>query len=115
MKKLYALAVAGVLPAMAMAQAAVDAYQLSHSDLRGTARFMSMGGAFTALGGDMSTLNQNPAGIGIYRSSEIGLTLNLNFQSATTEAQGVKMTDDHTKFTFNNFGYIGTTHIFIVM
>ena len=112
MKKLYALAVAGVLPAMAMAQAAVDAYQLSHSDLRGTARFMSMGGAFTALGGDMSTLNQNPAGIGIYRSSEIGLTLNLNFQSATTEAQGVKMTDDHTKFTFNNFGYIGTTHLY---
>ncbi len=33
---------------------------------------MSMGGAFTALGGDLSTLNQNPGGIGLYRNSEIG-------------------------------------------
>ena len=31
---------------------------------------MSMGGAFTALGGDISTLSQNPAGIGVFRSSE---------------------------------------------
>ena len=44
-----------------MAQSAVDAYSISRGgDLRGTARFMSMGGAFTALGGDISTLNQNP-------------------------------------------------------
>ena len=37
----------------------------------GTARFMSMGGAFTALGGDISTLSQNPAGIGVFRTSEM--------------------------------------------
>ena len=46
-------------------QSAVDALQLTQGDFRGTARFMSMGGAFTALGGDLSTLTQNPAGIGI--------------------------------------------------
>jgi hypothetical protein len=33
----------------------------------GTARFQAMGGAFTALGGDLSVLSQNPAGLGIYR------------------------------------------------
>lgn len=53
---------------------------LSANQLRGTARFMSMGGAFTALGGDLSVLGQNPGGIGIYRSSEVGLSLDLNFQ-----------------------------------
>ena len=69
-----------LLPAVSQAQSAVDLYNMNRPDLRGTARFMSMGGAFTALGGDLSSLNQNPAGIGIYRSSELGLTLNLDFQ-----------------------------------
>ena len=110
-KQLIVLSSAIILPSVAMGQAAVDLYNLSRPDLRGTARFMSMAGAFTALGGDMSTLNQNPAGIGIYRSSEVGLTLNLDIQSASTQAQGSKATNDQTKFSFNNFGYVGTTPI----
>lgn len=97
-----------LLPGISQAQSAVDLYNMSRSDLRGTARFMSMGGAFTALGGDLSSLNQNPAGIGIYRSSELGLTLNLDFQSSSATAQGHKTDESQTKFNFNNFGYIGT-------
>lgn len=106
MKKILS-AVAFVTFAMAAsAQSSIDAYQLSSSDLRGTARFMSMGGAFGALGGDLSTLNQNPAGIGVYRSSDIGLTMNVNMTSS-------KMDDgsgdwNKTHFNFNNFGYIGS-------
>ena len=79
-KHLFIVAAVGLVPVAGMSQAAVDLYNLSRPDLRGTARFMSMGGAFTALGGDISSLNQNPAGIGVYRSSEIGMTLNLDFQ-----------------------------------
>lgn len=99
---------AAAMPAVAMAQGAVDAANLSQPDLRGSARFMSMGGAFTALGGDISSLNQNPAGIGIYRSSEVGLTLNLDFQKATTSAQGNSIDETQTKFNLNNFGYVGS-------
>ena len=51
------------MPALMSAQSAIDAYNLSQNELRGTARYMSMAGAFTALGGDLSTLNNNPAGI----------------------------------------------------
>lgn len=97
-----------LLPAVSQAQSAVDLYNMNRPDLRGTARFMSMGGAFTALGGDLSSLNQNPAGIGIYRSSELGLTLNLDFQSSSATAQGNKTEENQTKFSFNNFGYVGT-------
>ena len=50
---------------MLMAQAAPDALTISEPDMRGTARFLGMGGAFGALGGDISVLNQNPGGIGI--------------------------------------------------
>lgn len=106
-KHIFLLA-AATLPAVAMAQGAVDAANLSQTDLRGSARFMSMGGAFTALGGDITSLNQNPAGIGIYRSSEVGLTLNLDFQKTTTSAQGNSIDETKTKFNFNNFGYVGS-------
>ena len=58
----------------AVAQNVDDALRYSQVFYRGTARFMSMGGAFTALGGDMSSLSQNPAGLGVYRSSEITIT-----------------------------------------
>ncbi len=114
MKAIYktlTLAAIGVTPLAGFAQAAVDVYNLSRPDLRGTARFMSMGGAFTALGGDMSTLNQNPAGIGIYRGSEVALTLNLDIQQSKTQSQGLETTDGQTKFSFNNFGYIGTMRL----
>lgn len=96
----------------AYAQSAVDAYNLTRTDLRGTARFMSMAGAFGALGGDLSSLNQNPAGIGVYRGSEIGVTLDINMMSSKTEAPySNKCTENKTKVYCNNFGYIGTVKL----
>jgi len=59
-----------------------DALRYSQFFYNGTARFMSMGGAFTALGGDISTLSQNPAGIGVFRTSEFSISPQLfNFRS----------------------------------
>ncbi|MCM1029305.1 MAG: outer membrane protein transport protein [Pseudoflavonifractor sp.] len=91
----------------ALAQSAIDAYSLSRSDFKGTARFMSMGGAFGALGGDLSTLNQNPAGIGIYRSNDIGITLDLDLQHSSADTRGMSVKDNMIKFHVNNFGYVG--------
>ena len=111
MKKILLPALVSLAPALAFAQSTVDAYNLSQSELRGTARFMSMGGAFTALGGDLSTLGQNPAGVGVYRGSEIGATLDLNFRSYSTQTPYDKAKDNQTKAFCNNFGYIGTAWI----
>ena len=82
MNKLGYMAIVAALPFSVSAQSAVDAYTLSQNETRGTARFMAMGGAFTALGGDLSTLNQNPAGIGVYRGSDVGFTLDVNIMNA---------------------------------
>ncbi len=112
MKKSLLIAATAVVPAIAMAQAGVDVAHLSELGMRGTARFMSMGGAFTALGGDLSTLGQNPAGIGIYRSSEVGITLDLNFQSFQASAPSMTDTHNQTRFNVNNFGYIGTMKLY---
>ena len=111
MKKIYLSILSLSLAAGAYAQSAVDAYQLSPSDFRGTARFMSMGGAFTALGGDISTLNQNPAGIGIYRKSEIGITLDINMAKTDITAGLSKYSEDKTRAYCNNFGYVGAINL----
>lgn len=93
---------------MAVAQGATDAFRLSQTQLRGTARYLSMGGAFGALGGDLSTLNQNPAGIGVYRSSEIGATLDVDMQRFTMQNTGADpYTHSQTRAACNNFGYVG--------
>lgn len=99
------------LPAALQAQSSMDAYALSQGELRGTARFMSMAGAFTALGGDLSTLNQNPAGIGVYRGNDIGITLDLNMMSSESSDIPRSSTWNRTHFDVNNFGYVGTFNI----
>lgn len=67
----YGLALAALCSSsMLFSQGVVDALKYSQQDIRGTARYMGMAGAFGALGGDITTLSQNPAGIGVYRNSE---------------------------------------------
>lgn len=102
---------AGMTPITASAQSAVDAMQLTQPDFKGTARFMGMGGAFTALGGDMSAIIQNPAGIGIYRSSEIAATMDIDIQSTKAEFGRYSEKNNQTKVYCNNFGYVGTTRL----
>ena len=40
------------------AQGEMDAYKFSQYDLSGTARYLGMGGAFGALGGDISAMGE---------------------------------------------------------
>ena len=56
------------------AQDAYDAEQIASSDLNGTARYVAMGGALGALGGDISVLSDNPAGLGIFKKHDISFT-----------------------------------------
>jgi len=105
-KKVFAFLLCG-LPLMINAQDAFDVLQMSQTELRGTSRFQSMAGAFGALGGDLSVLTQNPGGIGVYRSSDLGVTLSLDLNS--TKAGVDKMNE--TKFNVNNVGYVGAIRL----
>lgn len=104
-------AMAALAAAGATAQSVVDAYSVTPSELRGTARFVGMGGAFTSVGGDLSTLGQNPAGIGIYRRSEVGATVNISARNYSTATPTMKIDRDNTKFYFDNIGYVGTANL----
>ncbi|MCP9611406.1 OmpP1/FadL family transporter [Coprobacter tertius] len=90
------------------AQGETDALKFSQTDLNGSARFMSMAGAFGALGGDISSLTQNPAGIGVYRSSEIVTTFGFANLSNSVSASGGTVKDNQFRGLFNNIGAIGT-------
>lgn len=58
----------------ASAQTIDDVMRYSTDNLQGTARFQAMGGAYGALGGDLSALNVNPAGSAVFNFSEISIT-----------------------------------------
>ncbi len=51
-----------------------DVLRYSNENLTGTARFQGMGGAFGALGGDMSALNVNPAGSAVFNNSQFSVS-----------------------------------------
>ncbi len=108
MKKLIISALALAPAAAAFAQSPVDAMALSQTELRGSARFMSMAGAFTALGADISAVGQNPAGIGMYRGSDIGLTLGIDMNSNKTQWDGGENSQNSTLANLNSAGYVGT-------
>ncbi|MFK7811481.1 MAG: OmpP1/FadL family transporter [Maribacter sp.] len=54
---------------IASAQNISDVLRYSSENLQGTARFQGMGGAFGALGGDLSALNINPAGSAVFNNN----------------------------------------------
>ena len=96
---------ASLITVAAVSQNIDDALRYSQVFYSGTARFNSMGGAFTALGADMSTLSQNPAGIGMYRSSEFSITPRLDFVKSNTNFRDIS--DDYlNKFNFSQVGYV---------
>lgn len=54
---------------IASAQNISDVLRYSSENTQGTARFQGMGGAFGALGGDLSALNINPAGAAVFNNN----------------------------------------------
>jgi len=101
----FILVSAIVLGSLAKAQNIDDALRYSQVFYSGTARFNSMGGAFTALGADLSSLSQNPAGLGLFRNSEFSLTPQLNYIKSTADFNG--STEDYLyRFNLNQGGFV---------
>ncbi|MBS0011169.1 MAG: hypothetical protein KFF49_07155, partial [Bacteroidales bacterium] len=72
----------------------------------GSARFQAMGGAFTALGGDLSVLSQNPAGLGVYRSMEISLSPQMYYNNSLARYNNTESNEYAYKFNLNQAGFV---------
>lgn len=91
-----------------MAQNEYDALRYSRYYFGGTARVASMAGAFGALGGDFGSLSINPAGVGVFRSTEFTLTPVLSFDRTDARYLGTSLSDNKTQFVLGNLGFVST-------
>lgn len=87
---------------LAFGQTMFDALKSNENQIVGTARYSSMAGAFGALGGDASAIKDNPAGLGIYRKSEITYTIDALMQSNNSNWNGQSSNDNNYRIGSNN-------------
>jgi len=91
------------------AQSVVDALRFSQTETASTARMAGIGGGMSALGGEFSVINVNPAGLAIYRSSEFSITPSFDIRNTTGILPGVgnsAMDDRANTFSFSNIGLV---------
>ena len=72
----------------AFAQNESDALRYSQRFFGATARSAAMGGAFASLGGDFSSLGYNPAGIAVFRTTELTFTPSFSMEDISTRYMG---------------------------
>lgn len=73
-----------------------DVQRFADRSTIGTARYVGMGGAMTAIGGDPSAAMVNPAGLGVYRRSEISVSIDETIDN--TQQVGSNDTYQRTRF-----------------
>lgn len=118
MKKIFLSAcLLSLFMAHAHAQETYENTKLIDNDLNGTARYVSMGGAMEALGADISVINSNPAGIGLFRRSSGSVSFGLvsqdgassfkygNKTNASFDQAGFVYSLRDGRRTFINFGF----------
>lgn len=109
MKKIFVtLSALLAITLFASAQYVDQALMFSQQYYGSTARSKAMGNAFGALGGDFSSLSINPAGVAVFRSSEMSFTPTvMRLQNTDATYGGIVMDDSKYKFNLRNFGYVG--------
>ena len=107
MKKNLLLLIAVFSCTYSFGQGEIDALRFSKNDLTGTARGIAMGGAFGALGGDATGTAINPAGVGVYRTSELSATLSIGSSNVKTDWQDFINKQDKISFNMDNINYVG--------
>ena len=81
----------------------------SQDDANGTARFTSMSGAFGALGGDLSVMSINPAGLSVYNNSSFAGSFNSRSTDITANYYG---TARKSQDQFLNLSQAGAVLVF---
>lgn len=105
MKRLLYIIVS-FLPFGLGAQNMYEIAPLMQNGLTGTSRYISMAGSMGALGADMSVMGSNPAGIALYRKSDVALTTGLEFSNARASYNGNAVKSGDVVFDIENFGAV---------
>ena len=68
----------------------------------GTARYSAMAGSMGALGGDASVLNTNPAGLGVFITDDVSVSLAINSNKSTASLAGKSTSQNTSKVTLGS-------------
>ncbi|ESU22370.1 hypothetical protein FEDK69T_23550 [Flavobacterium enshiense DK69] len=82
----------------------LTALRYAMDNTQGSARFRGMSGAFGAVGGDLSSINVNPAGSALLNSNTSSLTMSVYNNSNKSNYYGGMAKDNTTTFNFNEMG-----------
>ncbi len=104
MRKRDLMIVLAFMGVPAMAQDYTDALRFNTNDLLGTARTQAMAGAFGAVGADLTSMSINPAGMGVYRATEMGITMGVNAIKDDASYYATESNADRVKASFNQLG-----------
>lgn len=83
-----------------------DAVRYSQDNISGTARFRAMGGAFGALGGDLSAISINPASSAVFTYNQIGLSFGNYSSNNKSNYFGTTSSACEGSFEMNQFGTV---------
>lgn len=83
-----------------------DAYRFSNVVPAGSARIIGVGGTQWSLGGDVSNIAGNPAGLGFFRNSEASVTLGYTDWGVETQFLGQSRSYNTTNFALPNVSYV---------
>ncbi|MGM9479544.1 OmpP1/FadL family transporter [Pedobacter sp. GSP4] len=109
MKKYILASLVATVATMGTAYAqsyAPDAYRFSQTNYGTSARFKGMGGAQIGVGGDIGSINANPAGLGLFTKSEFSITPEFNSVSNQSSFLGNNIEAKKSQINLNNLGVV---------
>jgi len=83
-----------------------EAIRFGSNQLNGSARYNAMGGAFGAIGGDISAIQDNAAGSAVFNYNNVSFGANINSRKNTANFLNTNTTDKKTTFDFSHFGAV---------
>ena len=101
MKRITFLLITVLTVTVINAQNITDGIRYSTDALNGTARFNALSGAFGALGGDLSSIDINPASSAILIINTSSVSFSVNHKKNKASYINTKTNDSDTELNFN--------------
>lgn len=89
-----------------MSQLPEDVLRYSYFPQHGTARNLAIGGAMGSLGGDLNALYVNPAGLGLYKTTELVLSPGFVFNNNKANFRGTDTKSNKSGFDLGTSGIV---------
>jgi hypothetical protein len=105
-QKVFLLFFSLIFNQLVVSQTYEDVVRYNSFNHEGTSRFNSMGGAFGALGADLSAISINPASSSVFLDSEISITLKYKNQKLNNNFNNFKSNSTNDLFSYGGSGIV---------